>query len=286
MVQMKSHRHIVYVWTTLAILLMFASCRPGIPADVLSESKMVDILFEIHVAQAMTEVSGVLEDNRDVVALRSAVLKKYGVSQEEYDRSYNFYCTHAEYLNEIYADLSEKMKENVLAIGGKVQGIETNEADTANVWNMEPSIILLDKVPYNKVSFDVLPDSTFKTGDRINLQYDTQMMVQEGSRDVIACLNVFYTNSTSASKVSHINSDGKGIITVSNDTLDIKKVTGFFMIAPPNETEVKKTQFRLFVLKDIKLLHLPTTKSDKSKQQETSSIDNNDEQQEQNTDQE
>ena len=132
----------------------------------------------------------------------------------------------------------------------------------------------MNRLPYNKMTFDVIPDSTFRTGDRINLQYETQMMVQEGSRDVVACLNVFYTNSTSASKVTHITTEGNGIITVANDSLNVKKITGFFMVAPQMSDSDKKQQFSLFILKNIKLLHLPLPKSQ------------NGEQQEQNTDQE
>lgn len=264
---MKSRR-LKYVWIVLAVMLAFSACRPGIPSDVLSQGDMVDILYDIHVAQAMTEVNDALTDNRDVVALRSAVLKKYGVTQEEYDRSYNFYCSHAEFLNEIYTDLAEKVRDNVIAAGGKVQGIETNEADTANVWNQESSVVLMDKVPYNKVSFSVLPDSTFKTGDRINLQYDAQMVVQEGMRDIVACLNVFYTNATSNSKVTHITSDGKGILTVAADSLDIKKITGFFMVTPRSDIQEERQQFRLFILTNIKLLHLPSAKANNGEQQQ------------------
>ena len=244
-----------------------SSCRPGIPADVLSEGDMVDILYEIHVAQAMTEVSGALDDNRNVVALRSAILKKYGVTQEEYDRSYEFYCSHAEYMNEIYFDLAEKVKENVIAAGGKVQGIETNEADTANVWNMEPNMVFLDIPPYNRVSFDVLPDSTFRKGDRISLQYEAQMLAQAGTRDITACLNVFYTDSTSTSKVSHITADGRGLLSITSDSLDVRKITGFFLVTPQND-KTDKPPFRLFVLKNIRLLHLASPKNNNGEQQE------------------
>ncbi len=266
----NNSRHIIIcIRKALALMVItLSACRPGIPSDVLSEGDMVDILYDVHVAQAMTEVDGALKDNRDVVALRSAVLRKYGVTQKEYDRSYQFYCNHAEYMNEIYAELSDKIKENVIAAGGKVQGIETNEADSANVWNQETSVVLMNRLPYNKMTFDVIPDSTFRTGDRINLQYEAQMMVQEGSRDVVACLNVFYTNSTSASKVTHITTEGNGIITVANDSLNVKKITGFFMVAPQMSDSDKKQQFSLFILKNIKLLHLPLPKSQNGEQQE------------------
>ena len=266
---MKSHKcNINKVCSALIIVITLFACRPGIPSDVLSEGDMVDILYEIHVAQAMTEIDNALKDKRDVVALRSAVLKKYGVTQQEYDRSYEFYCSHAEYMNEIYKDLSDKIKENVIAAGGKVQGIETNEADSANVWNQETSVVLMDRLPYNKMTFDVIPDSTFRTGDKINLQYEAQMMVQDGSRDVVACLNVFYTNSTSDSRVTHITTEGNGVITVANDSLNVKKITGFFMVVPPVTNSDTKQKFRLFILNNIKLLHLPSQKIKNGEQQE------------------
>ena len=251
-----------------ALLFTFTSCRPGIPSDVLSEGDMVDILYDIHVAQAMSE-SGAMKDKKDVVALRAAVLKKHDVTQEEYDHSYLFYCSHAEYMHEIYQDLSEKIRDNVVAAGGKIQGIETEEADTANVWNMEHNMVFMDQPPYNRVSFSVMPDSTFNIGDRINLQYESQILVQEGISDMTVCLNVFYTDSTSISKVSHITSSGKGNVSVSADSLMVKKMTGFFMMTPQNNENNKKA-FRLFVLRNIKLLHLPSTEKsqdgDKEKQ--------------------
>lgn len=233
------------------------ACRPGIPADVLSEGDMVDILYDIHVAQAMSETNA-LNDKRDVVALRAAVLKKYDVTQEEYDRSYLFYCSHAEYMNEIYQDLSEKIRDNVVAAGGKIQGIETEEADTANVWNMESNMLFMDQPPYNRASFSVMPDSTFRRGDRINLQYESQLLVQEGMGDMTVCLNVFYTDSTSTSRISHITSSGKGNVSVSADSLMVKRMTGFFMVTPQSQENAKQS-FRLFVLRNIKLLHLPST---------------------------
>ena len=60
----------------LFIVYALVACRPGIPSDVLSEGDMVDILYDIHIAQAMAETHEGLKDGKDVVALRSAVLKK------------------------------------------------------------------------------------------------------------------------------------------------------------------------------------------------------------------
>ncbi len=242
----------------LFIVYALIACRPGIPVDVLSEGDMVDILYDIHIAQAMAETHDGLKDERDVVALRSAVLKKYDVTPGEYERSYLFYCSNAEYLQEIYNDLSDRIKDNVIAAGGKIQGIETEEADTANVWNQEPFIILMDNTPYNKMSFSVLPDSTFRSDDRINLQYDAQTIVQDGSCDVMACMNVFYGDSI-VTQTTHVTSSGSGVVTVNSQSNQkkISKINGFFILLPNTSTsQVDASPFRLVVLRKIKLLHL------------------------------
>ena len=241
----------------LLIIYAMIACRPGIPADVLSEGDMVDILYDIHIAQAMAETHDGLKDEKDVVALRSAVLKKYDVTPEEYERSYLFYCSNAEYLQEIYNDLSDRIRDNVLAAGGKIQGIEAEEADTANVWNQVPYIILMDNPPYNKMSFSVLPDSTFKNDDRINLQYNAQTIVQDGTCDVTACMNVFYGDSI-VTQITHISSSGSGVLSVNgqSDQRKISKINGFFFLSPNTSSQETVTPFRLVVLSKIRLLHL------------------------------
>lgn len=245
----------------LLVVCTLMACRPGVPSDVLSESDMVDILYDMHIAQTMSEMPDVMSNSKDVVTLRSAILKKYDVTPEEFERSYLFYCSHTEHMYEIYQKISERVKENVIAAGGKIQGIETDEADTANVWNQEPYAILMDQAPYNKVQFSVVPDSTFQLGDRINLQYDAQMIQQEGSCHVVACMNLIYPNDSIFSKVSSITSNGSGVLSLnSNDQTPLSKITGHFFLTKISEDENAngkvKNPFRLVVLRNIKLLHL------------------------------
>ena len=243
----------------LFVFFLLVACKPAVPSGVLSEGDMADILYDIHVAQAMYESSYVLHDGRDVVALRSAVLKKYDVTADEYERSYQFYCSHADRMYDIYCELSDRIRENVIAAGGKIQGIETDEADTANVWNQEPSAILMDQPPYNKVTFSVLPDSTFRVGDRINLQYDLQTVASDAICDIMACLNIFYTNDSIANKNTQISAGGRGVLSLNSDsTTPLVKITGYFLLMPRDAAGADRLRspFRLAVLRNIKLLHL------------------------------
>jgi len=256
----------------LLLVCTLAACRPGIPSDVLSEGDMVDILYDMHIAQAMSEMPEVMPDGKDVVALRSAILKKHDVTPEEYERSYVFYCSNAHLMHEIYQDLSERIKDNVIAAGGKIQGIETEEADTANVWNQEPYAILMDQPPYNKIQFSVMPDSTFQTGDRINLQYDAQMLAQDGSCNVMACMNIFYPGDSIINKVQSVSSNGCGVLSLGSDrATPLTKITGYFLLTKNvgGDGDRIKNPFRLVVLHNIKLLHLHEQGTGKTQEEES-----------------
>lgn len=254
---MKYLLHLFYI---AILLLAVVACKPGIPSDVMSEGKMVDIMYDMHVAQAMSENADVMKNNKEVIALRSFVLSKHNVTPEEWEHSYNFYCAHAEYLYEIYQELSERMQQNVVALGGKVQGVEEEEADTANIWNREPNAILMVHAPYNRLSFSIDPDTTLHEGERISLQYEAQMMFQDGLRDLTVVMNVHYANDSICSRVDHVSSDGMRVLSVSNvsDSLKVKKITGFFMLAQ-NITDESSNDYnstmRLVALRKIKLLH-------------------------------
>ena len=247
------------LYCILICLVAIISCKPGIPADVLSEGTMVDILYDMHVAQAMADNGNILQNSKEIIALRSSVLQKHDVTQEEWDASYNFYCSHAEYMYEVYQDLSERMQQNVVAVGGKIAGVEEEAADTANVWNQPSSAILFAQAPYNKLDFSILPDSTFNFGDRISLQFDTQMIFKDGMRDVTACLNVFYENDSVGTRVNHINTDGRNVLMISPDSLMVRKITGFFQLTQ-NITDDTSNDYvstlRVASLRHIKLLHL------------------------------
>ena len=64
-------------------------------------------------------------------------------------------------------------------LGGKVEGMQGDDADTCNVWGMESAVVLMQQPPFNRLSFEVTPDSTFEDGDKITLQFDAQMIYQD-----------------------------------------------------------------------------------------------------------
>ncbi len=225
---------------------------------------MEDVLYDMHVAQSVYEArEGGIDNGANLVALRASVLKNHGIAQAEWDSSYNYYCRNARELYRIYQRLSTRIDNNVVALGGKVAGMQGEEADTANVWNAEPSFLLMQQPPYNLYTFEITPDSTFEDGDRITLQYDAQFIFQDGSRDLAAYVAVYYDNDSVTAATARTYFDGHGVVTINNDVdrLHIKMIRGYFILMKNLTQRTDKensSPLRLVTLNHVKLLHLHT----------------------------
>ena len=249
-------------------LLLFG-CAPSRPNMVLSPEDMTDVLYDMHLAQTLYDDGDVKNSDADIIMLRNEVLKKHGVSVEEWDSSFNYYCRNTNELYGIYKRIDERLEHNVMMLGGKVEGMQGDDADTCNVWGMESAFVLMQQPPFNKLTFEVTPDSTFVDGDKITLQFDAQMMYQDGYRDLTACLAVYYDNDSVASGVRHVNSDQHCVITINNeqDRLHVKSIKGFLLLQQNLAQETTQTAMpplRFAAISSIKLLHQHTKNASES----------------------
>lgn len=258
----------------IVILLMIAvmtACAPSRPKGILSMGEMEDILYDMHIAQSLFDDGEVKENDADIIMLRAEVLKKHEVTQAEWDSSFFYYCKNANELHEIYTSLSDRLQQDVIAVGGQMESSSiTDAADSTNIWNLESSIVLMQQAPYNQFSFTITPDSTFAVGDRVVLQCDAQMIFQDGYKDLAVCMEIYYDNDSINTNVMHINGDNRCVITVNNDVdrLKVKQIKGFMiMVQQLNQetTNSNATTLRLAAIRNIKLLHTHTDPPAKAK---------------------
>ena len=83
------------VWlrnSVLLLVLLLVGCRPR---DVMSPNKMRDVLYDLHHAEAVLQLSGYNYGHDEAVAqYYSEVLRKQGVTQAELDSSLVWYTAH------------------------------------------------------------------------------------------------------------------------------------------------------------------------------------------------
>ena len=242
---------------TIVVGALILSCDNS--PSVISSGEMEKILYDYHLADAMAQqADGGYEKN--AFEYRAAVLKKYNVSQGEFDSSMVYYMRHTSELHTMYEHISDRMQEEANKLGASSSGI-TAAGDSANVWNGEKSLTLIPNEPYNLYSFNLTPDTTFHKGDKVILSFKADFIFQDGMRDGVAVLSVVLGNDSVTSNVSHISSSMPMSLMISdNDSLGIKKIRGFFMLSKSMDANTSSTTLKLMSVHDIQLIRVHPSK--------------------------
>lgn len=261
----KMRKHIFFVITffiTMLTVVMLYSCKPGIPSDVIGKSKMEDILYDYHIALAAASQQGAdyAVDNR---AYTAAVLKKYDVTENDFEHSMQYYSRHIELLNDIYKDLAERLENEADEIGASMN--ETSKfgslsaGDTIDVWNGNRAFVLSVQTPFNLQSFDFKVDTTFHKGDRVMLDFESQFIFQDGVRDGLVMLAVTFGNDSVAQMTQSVNNSQPYSLSIDDrDSLGFKSIRGFFILNRGDNggMPTSLTTLKLMLVKDIHLYRM------------------------------
>ena len=95
----------------LCLICMFvfavAGCKVKRPSDVISESKMENLLYDYHVAKSMGDNLPYSENYKKALYI-NAVFKKYGTTQAAFDSSMVWYTRNTEILSKIYDKVKKR----------------------------------------------------------------------------------------------------------------------------------------------------------------------------------
>lgn len=260
MVRRSFYPCLVLFAMTFFVLPCLLSCKPSIPSDILSEGTMEDILYDYHLSQATVETERL--SSVEAYSYRLAVLKKYGVSQAEFDSSMVYYTRHTELLKNIYENIYDRLNSEAVSLGATASdldkfGAQAEKGDTANIWTGGRAMVLPAAEPFNYSSFAIEADTTFHKGDRFLLEFDTQFIMQDGSRNGIAVLAIRFANDSVTSQYMRVsNSQHYSLMVEDKDSLGLKKVSGYFMFNNPSSQVNTKTTLKLMVLQNIKLIKM------------------------------
>lgn len=238
----------------LIVTLSVFACKPSVPKDVIQPGRMEDILYDYHLAEAMSnQVQPNTNYNKQLYY--DAVLKKYDVTRAQFDSSMVYYQRHTERLYNIYDNINKRLMSEVgestkSETSGKYDNLSAN-SDTSMVWQGANATFLLASEPFNKLSFYIKADTTYHAGDSFELGMDAQFVFQDGMRDAVALLAVRYDNDSIATQNIHLSSDSHYVITIpSFKGHKIKEIRGFIFLSQGGEST---TTLKLLCLSNITL---------------------------------
>lgn len=250
---------LIFLLTTLVLM---SGCKPGTPNGVLSERKMEDILYDYHIAQGMADYQEGKYDTLLARVYEAAVLKKHSTTKAEFDSSMVYYMWHTDRMHKIYESLSKRIEAEMRAMGGTGGGAGEFAAfgttgDTANVWNGPRAVVLSHHPAFNHYSFALKTDTTFHSGDKLLLSFNTEFIYQDGMRDGVVLMAVRFGNDSVATRILHATSTNHYNLELTDDKrLGIKNIKGYFLINGAVGRSERHTTMKLVVFKDIALVRM------------------------------
>ena len=241
----------------ILLLMMVGACKPSVPSEVIQPSDMEDILYDYHVAQAMA--NNVVDDRRDFRRnlYYQAVLKKYGISEAEFDSSLVYNYSHIDRLKDIYGRVNERLSDEARGLGASVGDIRhysqyTATGDTANIWAGASDVLLIPRPTKNRYDFTVKADTTFRRGDTFMFQFMSEYIFQNGMRDAVVCIASHYEGDSIIQTVSHVSTPGIAQVRVpACYGLDLKELKGYiYLTTGGDDSDTRKMMF----VSDIQLI--------------------------------
>ena len=259
------HHHLLCILLTLSVLMSLVSCDRT-PGGVLSKSDMANLIADLQLAEAYMENHiGEFPDDSSKMVLKQSVLKKYGITQQEYDSSLVWYAHNTDDYIRAYDQAIGKLKARHDKLDkGEKEGLTPAEMVAEGPSKPEGSIKkgakhLAEPMgrskmhPKRYISTNTKGDSadlwqgsryymltpgfrrgfiTFDVRPDANKQpgdrYQLSYKLTRGGNEFKVSLNIDYTDGSTAQIYRGTNSDGWVSVDVQSDTArQVRRVYGY-----------------------------------------------------------
>ena len=227
--------------TYLLVLMLVVACKPTVPSEYIQPGDMEDILYDYHLALAMSRQKGGREVDFNRSLYFQSVLKKHGVTEAEFDSSLVYYYSHVYRLKDIYSEVNQRLSDEATSLGVAVGDINrysqySTTGDTANIWNQQTDLLLVPCPTMNRYEFTVKVDSSFKKGDSFMFQFMSEYIWQSGSKDLTVCIVCKYEGDSIIQTVNHVSSAGTAQVRIpANRKNKLTDMRGFIYLNDGND---------------------------------------------------
>lgn len=242
------------------------------PENILPPSKMEDVLYDYHIAQALAGKFSRLESD-SVWLYFEAVYKKHNISEADFDSSLVYYNRHPKELKDIYNRVEERfsiaLKDIQIQIGSNEMMAYAQGSDTAricDIWKGEHLYIFHGNNFQNKESFIIKADSNIHRNDKFSLITNVGFISanqDNANNNLTICLTIKMKDGTIYSETrgdfyrNRGDNEKNQIDIETNDNKDIESISGFFYYENKNQAR------SLAYVSNIHLLRTHTQKQEK-----------------------
>lgn len=94
----------------ILVIIFFVACGESRPKDIFPEQKMIDILFDLHLADGYISSYPIDSIASQKVNYYLTVYQKYGTDSAGLRRNLNYYASHPQEMEDVYAQISKRLQ--------------------------------------------------------------------------------------------------------------------------------------------------------------------------------
>jgi len=179
-----------------ATVLILSSCD-GRPKNVLSASKMADVLTDMHKLEGSLEAKGISYNQFDLKSkYYNSILEKYDITAAQFDSSVVWYTKNPKKFEKIYEDVNGQLTQLQTDVQkGKYHYVDSIELRKIkiNIWNKPIKYIYTKDSTRTKLAFEIKEDN-LKFGDVYELKFKQTIAKADSckNRHILLCIN--YSN--------------------------------------------------------------------------------------------
>src|SRR5574344_1570280 len=186
------------------VLFMFSGCRVNRPDDVMSPKHMEDYLYDYHLAQAIVQTLDVGERYKSDLYF-NWVYDKNGVTKKQVETSLVWYTRYPKELSKVYERLSARIEKERTQSASMLEKVERKSfsvlsGDSVDLWYLRRTSILIASEYMNKITFNILADSSFHYGDDITWNIGSTFFGQDRASALSSAylsMSIYYKDSIS-----------------------------------------------------------------------------------------
>jgi hypothetical protein len=169
---LKPNHSIILVF----LLIILSAC--GSPSWVIPESKIENMLLDIHLADAEVERNYQTFGRNEIKKqeLYNAVFEKYGVTPEQFDTSLAWYSANLKEYVKMYERITTRLKtlSDTLTVQIRLAEERLLYESTVNIWE-KPSYIMLENpsLMFRNILTFKIDTIQFEKGDTYELKFET-----------------------------------------------------------------------------------------------------------------
>lgn len=185
---------IVYFSLLLTFLLYHViSCQiDGEPKNILSQEKMVEVLYDYQVASALGQQAVSQKEQEEALRFKLSVFAKHRITQSDFDNSLAYYSRNSDEMKNVYREMQKRYNVQGTLLEENNSKPSEGAYDTLIIWNRK--LAVLNEQLDNRFSTVVSPGNKLRRGGDLALRFGLAWQYAQGVSQATALLVVELNN--------------------------------------------------------------------------------------------